>query len=65
MAFIRCDSENVYKMAALSHRAHPQLSLPLMDSPIAPVFHPCIAAQHSSADLVIYSRDVGRVVTIA
>lgn len=64
MAFIRHDSENVYKAVALSHRAHPQLLLPLMNSPITPVFHPCITAQHLSTDLVIYLCDVGQVVTI-
>ncbi|KAG2085473.1 uncharacterized protein F5147DRAFT_659503 [Suillus discolor] len=32
---------------------------------INPVFHPCIAAQRATNELVVYAREVGQVVTIA
>ncbi|KAG2738831.1 hypothetical protein P692DRAFT_20882422 [Suillus brevipes Sb2] len=32
---------------------------------INPIFHPCIAAQRTTNELVVYAREVGQVVTIA
>lgn len=35
--------------------------IPLIDA----VYHPCVVAQRTSTDLVVYSRDLGRVITVA
>lgn len=50
-------------------------SPPLPALPIAPIvpdvprvdaiYHPCVVAQRMSTDLVIYTRDLGRVITVA
>ena len=32
---------------------------------IGAVFYPCVVAQHTTSDLVVYSRDLGRIITIA
>lgn len=46
----------------------PSLLIALNDPEIPAVdaiFHPCIVAQRTSSDLVIYTRDLGRVITVA
>ena len=33
--------------------------------PIDVIFHPCVVAQRTTTDLTIYTRDLGRVITVA
>jgi len=46
----------------------PPLPIALNDPEIPAVdviFHPCVVAQRTSTDLIVYTRDLGRVITVA
>ena len=32
--------------------------------PIDAVYHPCVVAQHTTTDLVVYTCDLGRIITV-
>ena len=49
----------------------PLPALPIALPPIGPqipsidaIFHPCVVVQRTSSDLVHYTRDLGRIVTV-